>query len=54
VLYNDFPVADAINKATGERNVGFMADSTDPKLNWRGPLVQLLSAVSTITPLNEC
>jgi len=39
VLYNDFRVADAINKATGERNVGFMADSTSPNLNWHGPLV---------------
>ncbi|HEY2853198.1 MAG TPA: DUF4157 domain-containing protein [Gemmatimonadaceae bacterium] len=39
VLYNDFRVADAINSATGTRNVGFVADSAAPDLNWHGPLV---------------
>ena len=39
VLYNDFRVADRVNKATGMRNVGFMGDSNDPRLNWHGPLV---------------
>lgn len=39
VLYNDFRVADEVNKTTGSRNVGFMGDSNNPKLNWHGPLV---------------
>jgi uncharacterized protein DUF4157 len=39
VLYNDFRVADQVNKATGMRNVGFMGDSNAPTLNWHGPLV---------------
>lgn len=39
VLYNDFGVAEEVNKATGFRNVMFMGDSTAPNLNWHGPLV---------------
>lgn len=38
VLYNDFRVADEVNKTTGARNVGFMG-GIDAKggLNWHGP-----------------
>jgi hypothetical protein len=36
VLYNDFSVAQAVNTATGSRNVEFMGDSSG-NLNWHGP-----------------
>ncbi|MCX6925831.1 MAG: DUF4157 domain-containing protein, partial [Verrucomicrobia bacterium] len=37
VLYNDFRVAEEVNKATGNRNVGFMGSSGGGQLNWHGP-----------------
>jgi len=36
VLYNDFSVAQAVNAATGSRNVVFMGESSG-NLNWHGP-----------------
>src|SRR5205807_4306238 len=38
VLYNDFSVAEDVNKATGVRNVTFMGSPLEGKnLNWHGP-----------------
>ena len=37
VLYDDFRVAQAVNEATGVRNVEYMATSGGGKLNWHGP-----------------
>jgi Domain of unknown function (DUF4157) len=38
VLYNDFSVADEVNTATGNKNVGFMGDLDKSRnLNWHGP-----------------
>ena len=36
VLYNDFSVAQAVNAATGSRNVEFIGESSG-NLNWHGP-----------------
>ena len=41
VLYNDFSVAQAVNKATGSRNVVFIGDSSG-NLNWHGPAPLIL------------
>lgn len=38
VLYNDFSVADEVNTATGNKNVGFMGGlDRSRSLNWHGP-----------------
>ncbi|MEZ5863385.1 MAG: hypothetical protein R3D25_04675 [Geminicoccaceae bacterium] len=37
VLYDDFRVAQAINEATGFRNVAFIGQSGGGRINWHGP-----------------
>ncbi len=37
VLYNDFGVAEEVNRSTGSRNVEFMGSSGGGNLNWHGP-----------------
>ena len=37
VLYNDFGVAQEVNRITGNRNVEFMGQSGGGNLNWHGP-----------------
>ncbi|HQY93034.1 DUF4157 domain-containing protein [Caldilinea sp.] len=42
VLYNDFGVAQEVNRATGSRNVEFVGSSGGGKLNWHGPAPLIL------------
>ncbi len=52
VLYNDFSVAEAVNKATGKKHVVFMGADTDhgANLNWHGPAPLILHFHLDIAP----
>jgi len=41
-LYNDFSVAEEVNRATGVRNVTFTGNAPKNKLNWHGPAPMVL------------
>lgn len=42
VLYDDFVVAQEVNRITGARNVSFQGTITDGRLNWHGPAPLIL------------
>ena len=52
VLYNDFSVAEAVNKETGEKHVAFMGTDTGggTNLNWHGPAPLILHFHLDISP----